>query len=77
MASYNHCHIILVGTLGYQTHFTYMYICVGLFPPLNVESNRSWFWQSLLSILEGGVATSVPTNVTTIARMQHVNHSNS
>ena len=55
----------LVGTLGSPSQFTY--ICAGLSPPLNVESNRSWCWQSLLSTLGGGTATSVPTNVMTIA----------
>ena len=54
----------LVGTLGSPSHFTY--VCAGYSPPLNVESNRSWCWQSLLSTLGGGTATSVPTNVTTI-----------
>ena len=33
----------LVGTLGSPSQFTY--ICAGLSPPLNVESNRSWCWQ--------------------------------
>ena len=55
----------LVGTLGSPSQFTY--ICAGLSPPLNFESNRSWCWQSLLSTLGGGTAASVPTNVTTIA----------
>ena len=54
----------LVRTLGSPSQFTY--ICAGLSPPLNVESNRSWCWQSLLSTLGGGTATSVPTNVTAI-----------
>ena len=54
----------LVGTLGSPSQFTF--ICAGLSPPLSVESNRSWCWQSLLSTLGGGTATSVPTNVTTI-----------
>ena len=54
----------LVGTLGSQSQFTY--ICAGLSLPLNVETNRSWCWQSLLSTLGGGTATSVPTTVTTI-----------
>ena len=51
-------------TLGSQSQFTY--ICAGLSLPLNVESNRSWCWQSLLSALGRGTATSVPTNVTSI-----------
>ena len=54
----------LAGTLGSPSQFTH--VCAGLSPPLNVESNRSWCWQSLLSTLGGGTATSVPTNVTTI-----------
>ena len=56
----------LVETLGSPSQFTY--ICAGLSPPLNVESNRSWCWQLLLSTLGGGTATSVPTNVTTIVQ---------
>ena len=55
----------VVETLGSPSQFTY--IRAGLSPPLNVESNRSCCWQSSLSPLGGGRATSVPTNVTSIA----------
>ena len=54
----------LVRTLESPSQFTH--VCAGLSPLLNVESNRSWCWQSLLSTLGGGTAASVPTNVTIV-----------
>ena len=39
----------LVATLGSRYRFTYL--CARFSPTLNVESNRSWCWQSLLGSL--------------------------
>ena len=56
----------LVGALGCRSQFTY--ICAGLSPLLNVESNRSWCWQSLIYYQHWGEAQLqlFQQNVTTI-----------